>query len=424
MIPVVAPHLTVMKETTSTPANGEAYVLNEPITYRITVTNDGNVTVTRITVIDELTGDEWQIQLLAPGQTRVYDAEHRVTEADILAGVVVNVATATGTSPDSEEPDVPVDPGETEDPDMPEEPDVPVDPGETEDPTEPGNPHLTAIKTVTSTPANGAFYTRGETVRYEITVINDGNLTVTDIGVTDSLSTSEGQVIANIPSLAPGASQVIPFEHVVTDADVAAGNVHNVASAVAPNPEAAGNTPVTPGEVDVPARMLRLTVNYWYDRVGGTPAASSYTNLYSYGQPYNVASPRIPGYSADLMYVIGTITEDTVVDVVYTRNSYTLTVQYRYLDGTVAATDTVMRNMRYGDPYTIASPVIAGYVANQTSVSGVMPEGNVVLTVYYAATPARNMLGNEPPRMFVLIDEYGIPLGVGNVVMNVGDCFE
>ena len=49
-------HLTVKKEITSPPANGETYALGETITYRITVTNDGEDTVTDITVTDALTG--------------------------------------------------------------------------------------------------------------------------------------------------------------------------------------------------------------------------------------------------------------------------------------------------------------------------------------------------------------------------------
>jgi uncharacterized repeat protein (TIGR01451 family) len=41
--------------TTSTPANGAGYILGEEITYKITVTNDGNLTITDITLTDELT---------------------------------------------------------------------------------------------------------------------------------------------------------------------------------------------------------------------------------------------------------------------------------------------------------------------------------------------------------------------------------
>ena len=109
-------HLTITKESTSTPTDDSGYMLDETITYTITVKNDGNLTITDITVTDELTGDEWKIASLAPDESEVYETSYTVTEADVLAGKVVNVATAEGTSPDPDEPKVPVEPGEDTEP--------------------------------------------------------------------------------------------------------------------------------------------------------------------------------------------------------------------------------------------------------------------------------------------------------------------
>ncbi|MBR2806431.1 MAG: hypothetical protein IKE18_06595, partial [Oscillospiraceae bacterium] len=105
-------HIIVEKVTTSVPANGQKYVVDEEITYKITVTNDGNLTVTDITVTDELTGDKWAIASLAQGASREFTARYTVSEADAETGSVVNVATASGTSPDQDKPNVPVTPGE------------------------------------------------------------------------------------------------------------------------------------------------------------------------------------------------------------------------------------------------------------------------------------------------------------------------
>ena len=224
-------HLMINKETTSTPANGESYALGETITYEITVVNDGNLTLTDITVTDDLTGDEWTIPSLEPGAEQTFNAEYVVTEADILAGSVENVATATGTSPD------------------PENPEVPVTPGEEEDPTEEPNGHLMINKETTSTPANGESYALGETITYEITVVNDGNLTLTDITVTDDLTGDEW----TIPSLEPGAEQTFNAEYVVTEADILAGSVENVATATGTSPDPDDPDPgVDPGEEDTP----------------------------------------------------------------------------------------------------------------------------------------------------------------------------
>ena len=180
-------------------------MLGETITYKITVTNDGNLTITNIVVTDELTGDEWTIDSLAPGESQEFTAEYVVTEADILAGEVLNVATATGDSPDPDEPDVPVDPGE--------------DPEPTEDP----NGHITIEKEVVGATEG---YVKGDTVEYKITVTNDGNLTITNIVVTDELTGDEW----TIDSLAPGASKTFSVSYIVTVDDVVNGSILNVAT--------------------------------------------------------------------------------------------------------------------------------------------------------------------------------------------------
>ena len=112
------PSLKVEKETTSTPAIGEAYALGEKITYKITVTNDGNLTITNIKVDDDLTGLHETIDKLEPGESKEFTTEYVVTEADILKGSVKNEATANG---DNESED-PTDPGDDEVEDPTEDP--------------------------------------------------------------------------------------------------------------------------------------------------------------------------------------------------------------------------------------------------------------------------------------------------------------
>ena len=77
------------------------------MSYRITATNDGNLTLTKVTVTDERTGLSEEIASLAPGESKVFTTSTTVTEADILSGHIINDATATGTSPDPEQPDGP-----------------------------------------------------------------------------------------------------------------------------------------------------------------------------------------------------------------------------------------------------------------------------------------------------------------------------
>ena len=118
--------------------------------------NDGNLTLKNVVVTDDLTGDEWTIDSLKPGESsEVFTAEYKVTEQDILNGTVLNVATAKGESPDPEKPD----PG--------------VDPGEKEEPTVTPQPSLFVEKTATAGPEGG--FNLGETVPYTIKVVNNRN---------------------------------------------------------------------------------------------------------------------------------------------------------------------------------------------------------------------------------------------------------
>ncbi len=220
--------LTLVKETTSTPADGEAYALGETITYKITVTNTGSVTITDIMVEDALTGrsgdNAWTVDSLAAGESVEFTTAYMVTEADILAGSVVNEATVNGTpenpadSPDEESVSVtPTDPEE----------------GITEDPTQDPDAVMTLVKETTSTPADGEAYVLGEEITYRITVTNTGNVTLTDVAVEDALTGNTGENALTAESLAPGESIVFNVSHTVTESDILSGSVINEATASA-----------------------------------------------------------------------------------------------------------------------------------------------------------------------------------------------
>ncbi len=220
------PSLDVTKETTSTPADGKAYVLGEKITYKVIATNDGNLTLTNVIVKDDMTGDKWTVETMEPGDSKDFTAEHIVIEEDILAGTVVNNVTATGTPPGDEDP--------------------PEDDDKVEDPPEDPNGHLTVIKETTSeTPEGG--YKLGETLDYKITVVNDGNLTITDIITTDERTGDEWK----IDSLAPGESKEYTASTTVTEGDILSGHIINEATAKGKSPDPdEPDVPVTPGKTD------------------------------------------------------------------------------------------------------------------------------------------------------------------------------
>ena len=232
-----AGHLKIEKVTTSDPGEDQVYSLGDVITYKITATNDGNLTLTDVVVTDELTDDEWTIETLAPGESKEFTAEYTVTEEDILAGTVVNTATAEGTSPD------------------PDEPEVPVTPGEKEDPTDTKKPSLFVEKT--AQPDEDGVYNLGDEIVYTIKVVNNGNVTVTNIDVADDLTGGAW----TIDSLAPGESEEFTTTYTVTEDDILNGSITNVATAEGTDPK---DDPVdTDGEETVPTDPAdsRLTVN-------------------------------------------------------------------------------------------------------------------------------------------------------------------
>ena len=201
---------------TSNKQEGQKAKLGETIEYTITVTNKGNVAYRNVKVDDELTGLHETIDELGVGASESFTTTYTVTEEDILKGHVLNEATAAA------DPIHNPKTGEDE---------IPKGSDEVTDETVAAEGALGVTKETTSTPKNGKTYALGETITYKITVTNTGNLTAKNIQVTDSLSAKEGQVIATIDSLAPGASQEIPFAYVVTEQDILNGKVVNEAAA-------------------------------------------------------------------------------------------------------------------------------------------------------------------------------------------------
>ena len=268
------------KTTTSKPKNEKGYELGETITYEIKVTNDGNLTLTGVEVVDNLEGAEIKagsgydvvngkavIAELKPGESVTVKVEYVVTEADILAGKVVNDATVTGKGPGTDpEPNEP----------------------STDDPTDEPKATLEIVKAVEGDPKNGTSYALGEKITYTLTVKvgADNNVTVKDIRVTDTLLTKAnvdsgaveiaGGYTLNedneieLPDMAPGAADVvITYTYTVQESDLGSGSygtVHNAATVKGatpdPDPDNPNPKPVDPkgeGSNDTPT-SIRLII--------------------------------------------------------------------------------------------------------------------------------------------------------------------
>ena len=135
-IPAAIPvgSLTLVKRAHLNDANGNGLAdLGETIDYTFDLTNTGNTTLSGLTVDDPKAGSVTCPQLTLPPAATITctaDSPYTVTEADIAAGDVVNVATANGTPPAGVPPIVPASDTVS----------TPINPAEVIPPASPGNP--------------------------------------------------------------------------------------------------------------------------------------------------------------------------------------------------------------------------------------------------------------------------------------------
>ena len=106
------------------------------------------------------------------------------------------------------------------------------------------------------------------------------------------------------------------------------------------------------------------------------------------------ADPTRTGYTFTGWDVaFNNVQSNLVVTAQYTINSYLLTINYIYADGTTAA-PTYSQSYNYGAAYSVTSPVIDGYTASTAVVSGTMGTQAVTVTVTYVENAPVALLGD------------------------------
>ena len=290
------PGLKVVKtsagDMTGTDADGNpAYALGDVITYAINVANDGSQTITGIEVEDDLVdwfGDDVQtIASLAPGESREFTAQYTVTEADILVGGVVNIATATGKDSGGQE----------------------IDPVfcTKEDPIEKANPSLKVDKsstgTMTGTGDDGKpAYAVGDTMTYTVKVTNDGNLTIVDIVLVDEkLGYTEDAPYEYRDEIAPGTTIVIlTKDYTVTEEDVEAGSIVNEAIVIGMTEGGSTGSVSSKDEQPVEPKVEMYTIKYVLNGGSHNGSTKDIVETYKDGEVISIhAVPTRDGYVFD-----------------------------------------------------------------------------------------------------------------------------
>ena len=373
---------------TSDVPDGQKAALGQTITYTIKVQNAGNVPYTNVKVEDPLTGLTETIETLAVGETKTFTTEYVVTEADVLEGHVLNTATATGDKikdPKSDEPKEPNGGDEVETPTF--------------------SPITIKPKDVTAT-YNGAAIT-GKDV--EITSgklleghklsaavigsgVNAGSYELTidpeKITIVDANNKDVSEMYAR--TILPG--KLIINKRSVLITSQSATKTYDGSALTRP-------AVTITGDGFVPGELAKAEATGSITNVGSTPNTIRYTTTGA----FNAAN-----YSIALSVGTLTVTEKPKPE---PRRTFNLTINYVYQNGKRAAASYNRGGLKNGETFDITSPVIAGYTASETVVSGTIYNRDIKVTVIYTADG-------------VNLDDYGVPLGLGNITMNVGDCFE
>src|SRR5699024_7542459 len=158
-------------------------------------------------------GDDNSSDTLDVGETWTYTAIYTVTQEAIDTGMITNQAMVEGLAPDGSK--------------VTDQSGSGVDNDDKTVIEICSEPDMEMKKDGSFDDANGDGVANvGEKINYSITVTNTGNVTLTDIEVTDPRI---GGQIGTIQELSPDADSVLTFDYTLTQKDIDSGGVHNLA---------------------------------------------------------------------------------------------------------------------------------------------------------------------------------------------------
>lgn len=369
---VSPPSLSVDKALTSN-ADGDGsgdVSLGDILTFTITVTNTGSQTLTNVVVSDaKLSPSSASCATVAPNGTCVLVGTYEVTQADVDAGQIVNTATGDSDQTDPEQ--------DTETVPVPQSPSIAVE--------------------KTQAPANQTFTTVGDVLTYEITVTNDGNVTVYNPTVSDPAADAAPAYHSgdtdNDGALDVGETWVYTAQRTVTQGDLDNGSYYNVATgngSADTDGDAAGDTPVTDSDdetidaTQTPALAIKKDIT-----AGATYSAVGDVVYYSYlitnsgnvtlAGPFTVeddiigtlldcaAGPLAPGENVvcTASYTItqadldnGSVTNIAYATTVYQGNTVSSGTDFETATATQSPALTIAKSITSGDTYSAVGDLV------------------------------------------------------------------
>ncbi|MDP9904650.1 beta strand repeat-containing protein [Arthrobacter bambusae] len=327
----------------------------DTVSYSFAVSNTGNVTLSNVAVAETAFSGTGTVSViscpvttLAPGASTTCTATYAVTQADVDAGSVTNTAVANGTDPSGGP--------------------VASQPSSATVTAAPAS-GLTLVKTATPAKVGKA----GDTVSYSFVVANNGNVTLSNVGVNETAFTGTGTMSAitcPVTTLVPGASTTCTATYTFTQADVDAGKVTNTATATGTTP---GGSTVTS-----PPSSATVTVNQ----------AATLSLVKS-------ASPAVVSKAGDTVSYSFAVTNNgntTVSNVAVNETAFSGT-------GTVSAITCPATTLAPGASTTCTATyavtqadVDAGSVTNTAVANGTDPSGGPVASQPSSATVTANLV--------------------------------
>ena len=234
--------------------------LGDTIVYTITVENKGNVTLSGVSLTDTLLdGDGSSLSLTAGpvftsasasssqgtlkvGETGTYTASYTITQGALDTGSISNSVLVTGSSPGQSNnvTDTSDDGDDTDDNTEDDTTDITIS----------KSPSIEVTKTSAITDNGDGVVGKGDVVQYTISVVNNGNVTLSSLTIADVLSDASGSTLSlnSGPSfsgssqgsaqgtLKVGETASYSALYIITQAAVDAGGLSNQASATASSP--------------------------------------------------------------------------------------------------------------------------------------------------------------------------------------------
>ena len=238
----VTPDITLLKTITA----GDPFsAVGDTITYSLVAENTGNVTLTNVTISDpNVTVDNCtpaQGATLQPGETMSCDGSYTVILADINAGSFINIAMVEGTDPN----------------------DVIVEDSDSVTATATVTPDITLLKTIT---AGDPFSAVGDTITYSLVAENTGNVTLTNVTISDPNVIVDNCTPAQGATLQPGETMSCDGSYTFLD-DINAGSFINTAMVEVTDPndvivESSDSVTAT-FNVGIPAAEAIPTLSGW-----------------------------------------------------------------------------------------------------------------------------------------------------------------